>query len=215
MGMGMVGRPEPSRRERRKREVRDRIMEAAMARFIRQGFDETTVDQIAEDADVAQKTFFNYFPTKQELFRELAEQRIEELREILEEERDRAGSTRAKLEHCFVRLSELLEQRRRLARDLILEVLRARPPGSSGADISKLHAAFGALLRDGQAAGEVRRDQPVEFLAEMVVGGFGAVMNNWVNLPNYPVKDRLAQTAAFLGGAISPPEGAAHEGERA
>jgi len=204
-----------SRRERRKREVRERIMQASMARFIRQGFDETTVDQIADDADVAQKTFFNYFSTKQELFHELAEERIEELREILEEQRDRAGSTRGKLECCFLRLSELLEQRGHLARDLILEVLRARPPGRSGADISKLHAAFGALLRDGQAAGDVRRDQPLEFLAEMVVGAFGAVMNNWVNLPNYPVKDRLAQTAAFLGEAISPRQGAARRAERA
>jgi hypothetical protein len=39
----------------------------------------------------------------------------------------------------------------------------------------------------------------------MVVGCFGAVMNNWLNIPDYPVKDRLAATAAFLGEAISPP----------
>ena len=66
-----------SRRERRKREVRDRIMRAAMKRFIRQGFDDTRVDEIAQDADVAQKTFFNYFPTKQDLFHQLAEERID------------------------------------------------------------------------------------------------------------------------------------------
>lgn len=196
-----------SRRERRKREVRERIMEAAMARFVVQGFDSTTVDQIAEDADVAQKTFFNYFPTKQDLFRQLAEDRIDELQEILEEEREAAGSTPEKLEHCFVRLSELLEQRGRLGRDLVLEVMRARSVGDTGEDISRLHQSFGGILRDGQEAGDVRRDHPVMFLTEMVVGCFGAVMSNWLNIPDYPVKDRLAATAAFLGEAISPPAG--------
>lgn len=193
-----------SRRERRKREVRGRIMDAAMARFVGQGFDDTTVDQIAEDADVAQKTFFNYFPTKQDLLQQLAEERIDELQEILEEERDRSGSTPAKLEHCFIRLSELLEQRGRFGRDLVLEVMRARSVGETGDEISKLHGSFGAILRDGQDVGDVRHDHPVEFLTEMVVACFGGVMNNWLNIPDYPVKDRLAQTAAFLGEAISP-----------
>ena len=134
------GRSELSRRERRKREVRDRIMAAAMKRFIRQGFEDTTVDQIAEDADVAQKTFFNYFPTKQDLFHRLAEDRIDEFCQILEEVKEERGSTQDKLEHCFLRLSELLEERKRLARDLILEIMRTAQPGKSGEELSKLHA---------------------------------------------------------------------------
>jgi len=198
------GKIDMSRRERRKREVRDRIMAVAMKRFIRQGFDETRIDEIADDADVAQKTFFNYFPTKHDLFRQLAEERIDELQEILEEERSGAGTTRDKLEHCFLRLSELLEERGLLARDLILEAMRARPPGTTGDDITRLHTAFGDILRDGQGRGDVRTDHPIDFLTEMVVGGFGAVMTNWANRRDYPVKDRLAQTAAFLGEAISP-----------
>jgi len=199
-----AGVPEAGRRERRKREVRERLLKVAMDRFVRQGFEETTVDQIAEDADVAQKTFFNYFATKQQLLHELAEERVDELRQILEEERQGAGSTRAKLEHCFLRLSALLEARGRFARDLILEVMRAREPGAQGAELSQMHAAFGAILRDGQLRGDVRTDHSIEFLTEMVVGGFGTVMNNWVNINDYPVKDRLAQAAAFLGEAVSP-----------
>ena len=194
-----------SRRERRKREVRQRIVEAGMKRFVRQGFEATTVDQIAEDADVAQKTFFNYFPTKQALFQQLAAERIDEFCQILEEEREAQGSTQEKLEHCFLRLSELLEERKRLARDLILEIMRNSPPGGNAEELSKLHAHFEAILRDGQADGDVREDSPVDFLAEMVLGGFNTVMNNWLNIPNYPIKDRLAQTAGFFAEAVSPP----------
>jgi AcrR family transcriptional regulator len=46
------------RRERRKLEVRTRIYSAARELFAKQGFDETTVDEIAERADVAPATFF-------------------------------------------------------------------------------------------------------------------------------------------------------------
>ena len=67
-----------------------------------------------------------------------------------------------------------------------------------------MHASFGAILRDGQVRGDVRSDHSIEFLTEMVVGGFGTVMNNWVNIAGYPVKDRLTQAAAFLGEAVSP-----------
>ena len=196
--------PEFGRHERRKREARERLLCVAMERFVRQGFEDTTVDQIAEDADVAQKTFFNYFPTKQQLLHELAEQRVDELQKILEEERQIAGSTRAKLDHCFLRLSALLELRGRFARDLILELMRARQPGARGEELSRMHASFGGILRDGQVRGDVRSDHSIEFLTEMVVGGFGTVMNNWVNIAGYPVKDRLTQAAAFLGEAVSP-----------
>lgn len=40
------------------------LQEQAMALFVQQGFDETTVAQIAEAAGVSQMTFFRYFPTK-------------------------------------------------------------------------------------------------------------------------------------------------------
>ena len=143
--------PNLGRRERRKLEVRTRIVRAARELFDEQGIHGAKVAEIAERADVAEKTFFNYFPTKQDLFRQLAEERIDELQDILEEERGGPGTTRRKLEHCFLRLSELLEERGLLARDLILESMRARPPGTTGDDITKLHSAFGGMEVEGAA----------------------------------------------------------------
>jgi AcrR family transcriptional regulator len=46
-------------------ETRSALVEAARALFHEKGFVETTVDEIAERADVAQRTFFRYFPSKQ------------------------------------------------------------------------------------------------------------------------------------------------------
>ena len=54
-------------RERKKRATRLAIRDAAMALFAQQGFARTTIDQIAEAADVSRATVFSYFPTKEEI----------------------------------------------------------------------------------------------------------------------------------------------------
>jgi AcrR family transcriptional regulator len=56
-----------SRRERKKVETRQRIVLAAIRLFRKQGYEQTTVAQIAAAADVDPKTFFNYFPSKDEV----------------------------------------------------------------------------------------------------------------------------------------------------
>jgi len=55
------------RRERKRRETRERIQQAAMSLFLERGFDGTTVEDIAERADVSKRSFFDYFPTKEEV----------------------------------------------------------------------------------------------------------------------------------------------------
>lgn len=74
----------PSLRERRAVEIRQRIVDVALARFLEQGYEATTVDQIAAEADVSPRTFFRYFPTKEALLFHDFEQRLTGIRVALE-----------------------------------------------------------------------------------------------------------------------------------
>jgi AcrR family transcriptional regulator len=58
---------EESRRERKKRQTRQLLVETAIRLFVERGYEQTTVAQIAAAADVSTKTFFNYFPSKDEV----------------------------------------------------------------------------------------------------------------------------------------------------
>lgn len=54
-------------RERKKRQTQEAIAAAAMELFSEHGFDAVTVADVARAADVAEKTVFNHFPTKEDL----------------------------------------------------------------------------------------------------------------------------------------------------
>jgi AcrR family transcriptional regulator len=63
----MTSSPPAGLRERKKAKTRAAIREAAMTLFEQQGYGATTVEQIAEAAEVSPSTFFRYFPTKEDV----------------------------------------------------------------------------------------------------------------------------------------------------
>ncbi len=54
-------------RQRKKQQTRELIAEMARRRFAEDGFERVTVAEIAREAQVSEKTVFNYFPTKEDL----------------------------------------------------------------------------------------------------------------------------------------------------
>jgi AcrR family transcriptional regulator len=62
-----VTQPEPDWRQRKKTATRDRIRASALRLFREQGYDATTVEQIAAAAGVSHMTFFRYFPAKEDV----------------------------------------------------------------------------------------------------------------------------------------------------
>ena len=54
-------------RERKKQKTRESIQREAMRLFEKQGYEETTIEQIAAAVEISPSTFFNYFPSKEDV----------------------------------------------------------------------------------------------------------------------------------------------------
>jgi AcrR family transcriptional regulator len=198
------GPPDLSRRERKKAALRRRILDCSLALFDHQGFAATRVADICERADVAQKTFFNHFESKGHLLREIASEALDRLLADLEAARKGAATTEARLHRFFEQVVASAEQAGPMHRELLTEMIHvAHEAGTGTEQARRLHDAFGALIREGRAAGEVTPDHDDEVLTEMVMGAFYALMFNWANLEGYPLRERATAASRFLAQAIT------------
>ena len=66
-------------RERKKIKLRRSVQREALRLFAEQGYEDTTVEQIADAADISTTTFYRYFPTKEDV--------------VLDDDYDRSPST--------------------------------------------------------------------------------------------------------------------------
>ena len=64
-------------------DVKEKIVDAALATFSKNGYDRTRMDDIAEAANVSKGTLYLYFKNKEELFFAISERNIRELKEQL------------------------------------------------------------------------------------------------------------------------------------
>lgn len=159
-------------RERNKQRVLQRIQEAAFELFRTVGYEQATMDAIAEKAETSRGTLFKYFPTKSSLWLPFLKQRyVDYVQPQVKEYLDTHPSTLQALQFLFTRIYEQVFQFPEVGyafQALGQEVLVAHPHQK---DINKdtgFIDMIQMILRHGQQQGDVRRDIPLEKLTRYV-----------------------------------------------
>ena len=195
--------PAIGRRERRKQQTRERIVAAAAASFAEEGFDGTTFDHIAERADVARATVFNYFRDKQQLLRAYLDHRRAWLRAQLEDEAAKEQDGAARLARLLDTLAAFNEENEREAAAIVdaWRVMRgAYSVGVPTADV------FRDVIEAGQAAGEFAADVDSHAVALFLFDAYIGVITRWFGATpaeRFDLRTGLRQALAIALHGIS------------
>ena len=191
------------RRERKKLQSRKTILEAAISEFSKKGYKETSVADIMSAADLGIGTFYNYFASKEDLLFSLLGRLGETIRMALAEAR---AAERTSLELLEVGAPLFLSASHHApqmggpadAQETAEVSPHAQPPHGAKASNSRMtpqiKQVFTEIIREGQAAGEIRSDVPVDLIAEMFHSLYQAAAFSHLDLSyqeNIALKTRL------------------------
>jgi AcrR family transcriptional regulator len=133
-------------RERKKQKTREAIQRAALRLFSKQGYEETTVEEIAAAAEISPSTFFNYFPTKEDVvLYDMYDPMTIEM--ILKRPKDEPLNTVAR--HVLEGMSELMERDKEMMLErakLVMEVPELR--GRMWDELERTQTVFAQALAE-------------------------------------------------------------------
>lgn len=197
-----------SRRESKKRSMRENIFKTAIYLFRTKGFDQTTLEEITESLDVSRATFFNYYSSKNEILHELARRTVRNYKEILEKKIQSDLTTRETLIGIMEAVVDSLKGYRDLFRTVFLEIMRSQigfVEQGEEKDRYTVNDLMAKIIVRGQERGELKGEDPY-LLAELLAGSTFNILLNWLHTKEqYSVKDRLKKSVELLldGAGVS------------
>jgi AcrR family transcriptional regulator len=174
---GQPGYATISRRERKKRDTRRRILDAAMQLMADKPYDDVRIEDICLNADVANATFFLHFPNKSALVLAFND-------EVAGKIAERLNGIDAK---AAERLKHLLEiylaewgTHRHLMRQIVLEFISQPASGAAFNEVSPgLLGLVGTIIANGQTTGEFTSRIAPETAALALVAAWNAIAITW------------------------------------
>lgn len=193
-----------SRVERRQAETKKKVIKVAMRLINEQGFDATTMEQIAEESDIAKGTLYNYFPAKEAIisgyiYETLKGQHQERL-ELLSELPD----TRARMRYMFHELIAGIKRQKDIFERYLVyqmqQIISLREP--EDLEKSGVYQLGGEIIRLGQQQGEIRDDVLVVALQDLFEFSLIEVAKQFYMDPDNFDADRVIEQCIdlFLNG---------------
>jgi AcrR family transcriptional regulator len=152
-------------RERKKQRVTERIISAASELFKTCGYHPTTMDDIADKAEISRATLFNYFPTKEALLLPWGQEIMEE--QILPRLRKTMKSQSTVwqvFQFLFTNMNEIQREYPDVIQALVQEAVKEYHSGPISSERMGPHEVYIQVIRYGQERGELRTDLPMENL---------------------------------------------------
>src|SRR5229473_597696 len=195
----------PSRRQRRSAEIRERLFGAALQLFARKGFAETTVEDITEAADVGKGTFFNYFPSKDHILLAFGEMQLNKLEAAIEMARRTGEPMPEFLRSLGVRMTQEPTRNPAIIRALLQAYLSTTPVRAAMMDLQRrVHALHTQMIQLGQDRGEIRNDLPAAEIAHVFRQTIFGTLLIWSLYGDATLHSRIEAAFNLLWSGLAP-----------
>jgi len=159
-----------------------RIMEAAIRIFARNGFFQSTISQIAREAGVADGTIYLYFKNKDDILVSCFNERTIQVFEQFQKEVEKADSTVEKLRNLVQRHLEEFQRDRDMA--LVYQAVtheKNQVVQSKVNEITKMYLDIvSQIIEQGQEEGSIRKDLYVSLVKRYILGAVDTVITTWL-----------------------------------
>ncbi len=193
----------PGRRERKKAETQRHIVNCAMKLYRAEGFDNTTMEAIAEEADVAKRTLYSYFPAKEAIVSAFWLSNVAQKSELLPQLLAEYPNTHSRLTAIFVDAAEGFKAEPEFARIHFGYQLQQLGKSKHPLVANDFTHFLSAIMEAGQAENDIRNDIPAAELALQSMLNFTAICLIWFSDINlFSLDQRLSQSVdCFIEGA--------------
>lgn len=190
-----------NRRERKKQETKQKIIKIAMYLFRKQGFDATSMEQIADDVDISKATLYNYFPVKESIISEYWQNSVKELKLQILQMIQLMPDTNGRLLRTFTKAAgELFKSKEDIYKIYLSFWFRnINNPALSEKLQSGFQDIFTMIIKLGQQSGEIRKDISVELQVKYLEVTFLTACMSWLSDPKlFPLEKTLTETVSFF-----------------
>lgn len=194
-----------SRIDRRKTEFRDKITNAALKLFAENGVADTSVASIIKEADIAHKTFFNHFPTKDHLLQHIVSSHARYAYSFFRDALKRHTDPRKQIEYCLMSIANALQPLNpERYRELVTFYIVSSASTKEFREEQKQNFSdlVQNILQDAESKKMVRKDFDLETLEEMIVGICVSTLLNWCVDTEFPIVMKMKKAAMFINKSV-------------
>ena len=171
------------RRELKKLQARQAILDAATIEFKSRGFMNTSVSDIMREANLGVGTFYNYFHSKEEVLMELLTDLFAQVEKNLADNKDKFTPPEL-LEMCCMDTAKMIDENRFILPLFISAGIHSDKPEHMPDNLSpKFKTIFQDIILRGQDAGDIRCDIPADLILEMFHSIFQAAAFSKLDIP--------------------------------
>jgi TetR/AcrR family fatty acid metabolism transcriptional regulator len=175
------------------------ILDAALRTFVKRGYPETKVAEIASEAGVAEGTIYNYFPSKEDLLLALFDEKWNAIIHEVKSKINRLDDPNKKLKAIFSSVVRMFRKNRQLAEIFMIDIKQSSIFLNNYTinRIVEFLDLIEDILEEGKRKGIYRKDLDSRVAKMIIFGAAQGILLSWVLSESTAVKNKTFKVSLY------------------